>query len=262
MRPEKNREEFAMSDSPSTGDVQAVETGVKEVNFFKPGSPYAKDNMKLIATLVIIWAIAVFGFQFLIMAMQTPTPEPSHEMYTEVWPAMETGKATAEQQKSFAKATLFVLGKNLMVKPPHKETMKQALSATVMGLLPAGQQGEFLAKVAAEDKGGAVKMATAAIGLEDKGFDKIMISLLPTSLVAVPGPGLTPEIKKAVPPVMDLYLIHLRSALTDTTFMGFPFHYWFTAQFLLILFVLLCLVYAKLIDRVLIKHGRMKKEEL
>ncbi len=249
-----------MSDSPK-GDVQAVESGVKEVNFFKPGSAYAKDNMKLIGTLVVIWAVAVFGFQFLIMAMQSPVPEDSHKAYTEVWPAVEAGNATVEQQKTFAKTTLFVLGKNISVKDPHKVTMKAALSGTVLGLLKPAQQAEFVASVAG-DKAKAVELAIGAIGLEDEGFDKIMRGLLPTSLVAVQGGGLTPELKKAVPPVMDLYLVHLRSALTDTTFLGFPFHYWYTAQVLLILFVLLCLVYAKLIDRVLIKHGRMKKEEV
>ena len=188
-------------------------------------------------------------------------PEDSHKAYTEVWPAVEAGNATVEQQQTFAKATLFVLGKNISVKDPHKVTMKAALSGTVLGLLKPAQQAEFVASVAG-DKAKAVELATGALGLSDEGFEKIMRGLLPTSLVAVPGAGLTPELKKAVPPVMDLYLVHLRSALTDTTFLGFPFHYWYTAQFLLILFVLLCLVYAKLIDRVLIKHGRMKKEEL
>lgn len=250
-----------MSDSPATGDVQAVESAPTEVNFFRPATAYSKDNMKLIGTLVVIWAVAVFGFQFLIIAMQGPVPEPSHDAYVKVWPAVEAGKATPDELKTFAKSTLFVLGKNIIVKAPHKVTMKQALSATVLGLLPAAQQAEFVASVAG-DKAKAVELATGAIGLEDKGFDKIMRSLLPTSLVAVPGPAMTAELKKAVPPVMDLYLVHLRSALTDTNFMGFPFHYWYTAQFLLILFVLLCLVYAKLIDRVLIKHGRMKKEEV
>ena len=251
-----------MTDSPGTGDVQGVESGPKFVNFFKPGTPYAKDNMKLISTLVIIWAIAVFGFQILIILMQKPTPEPTHGVYTEVWSQVEAGKASVDQKRDFARVTLAVLGKNIAVKKPHKESLKQALSATVLGLLTPAQQAVFVAGVAGEDKTKAVELAIGAIGLEDKGFDKIMRGLLPTSLVVVPGAELSGEVKTAIPAIMDLYLIHLRSALTDTTFLGFPFHYWFTAQFLLILFVLLCFIYAKAIDRVLIKHGRMKKEEV
>ena len=52
---------------------------------------------------------------------------------------------------------------------------------------------------------------------------------------------------------MDLYLIHNSSPL-NFKFIGFPFHYWYTAQFLLILFVLLCLIYAVIIEKVNKKH--------
>jgi len=250
-----------MTDSPATGDAQEIDSGPKFVNLFKPQTPYAKDNMKLITTLVVIWAVAVFGFQILIYVMQTPTPEANHAVYNGVWSQVEAGEATAEQKRIFAKVTLSVLGKNTAVKAPHKETLKQALSATVLGLLPEGQRGHFLKEIAAEDKAEAVATAIAAIGLDDKGFDLLMRGLLPSSLVSVPEPALSDAVKKEIPGVMDLYLIHNQSALTDFRFLGFPFHYWYTAQGLLILFVLLCFVYAKMIDRVMIKHGRMKKEE-
>ncbi len=250
-----------MTDNPATGDAQEIDSAPTFVNLFLPQTAYAKDNMKLITTLVVIWAVAVFGFQLLILVLQTPTPEANHGIYKGVWSQVEAGKATTEQKKAFAKVTLSVLGKNIAVKAPHKETLKQALSATILGLLPEGQRAGFKVQVAAEDKTKAVETAIGAIGLEDKGFDLLMRGLLPSSMVPVQGTALSDAVKKDIPGVMDLYLVHNQSVLTDFQFLGFPFHYWFTAQGLLILFVLLCFVYAKMIDRVMIKHGRMKKED-
>jgi putative solute:sodium symporter small subunit len=37
--------------------------------------------------------------------------------------------------------------------------------------------------------------------------------------------------------------------LTDATFLGFPFHYWFTGQFLIFWFILLCLIFNLAVDR-------------
>ncbi len=40
-----------------------------------------------------------------------------------------------------------------------------------------------------------------------------------------------------------------KSFLTETQFMGFPFHWWYSAQFLIGLFIFLCYVYCKFIDK-------------
>lgn len=37
--------------------------------------------------------------------------------------------------------------------------------------------------------------------------------------------------------------------LTEATFLGFPFHYWFTGQFLILWFIFLCLVFNLGVDR-------------
>lgn len=39
------------------------------------------------------------------------------------------------------------------------------------------------------------------------------------------------------------------SALTAVTVFGFPFHYWFTSQFLILCFILLCFLFNAFIDR-------------
>ena len=58
-----------------------------------------------------------------------------------------------------------------------------------------------------------------------------------------------------LPDLMKLYMTHNQSVLTDTSFLGFPFHYFYTAVFLLVLFVVLCIVYNKLIEWRLNKQG-------
>jgi putative solute:sodium symporter small subunit len=54
---------------------------------------------------------------------------------------------------------------------------------------------------------------------------------------------------------MGLYLIHNRSVLTDTVFLGFPFHYFYTAVFLLVLFVGLCWLFCIRTDMFHKKYG-------
>ncbi len=232
------------------------------ISFFRPHSPFAKDNFKLTIILVAIWALAVFGFQFLLIALQTPTPEPAYHEYTRVWGDLEAGKATEEQSRTFSRSLLSVLGKNVVVRPEHRAPLGEALSATVLGMLNDADQAAFSASVAGENKSEAVALAIGAIGLEDHGFDKIKRALLPSSLVPVAGTTLSAEVLAKIPEVMDRYLIHNRSALTDFTFMGFPFHYWYTSQFLLILFIVLCFVYSKVITVIMVKHGRIKAPEV
>lgn len=205
------------------------------VNFFKPKSDHARFNMKMIAVMVLIWSVAVFGFQFLLVIMEKPVAEPPLHAFKKVWTQVETGAATEAENQEFARSVLMVLGKNVVVKPPHKALLSDALNTTLRALstTPAAIDAERAAEL---------------IGLRGEGFDILLRDMLPTYVKSVEGAAISAEVKKDLPRVMDLYLIHNRSVLTDTKFLGFPFHYWYTAQFLLILFVLLCLVYAKITD--------------
>lgn len=214
------------------------------VNFFRPPSPHARSNARLIVVLFVIWAVAVFGFQFLLIVFNRPTPEAAYTEYEAVWADVRSGAADAGQRRTFARVCLSVLGKNIALKPDHKTVMQKALTATVAGLLPQSERAGFLAAPDPE-------RARAAIGLGREGLEPVMTALLPHSLVAVEDAALSPDI----PAVMELYLVHNQSALTDFKFIGFPFHYWYTAQFLLLLFVVLCLVYAVAMDKVNKKHG-------
>jgi len=71
---------------------------------------------------------------------------------------------------------------------------------------------------------------------------------------------LTKDNKEKLPAIMSLYLTHNQSVLTDTQFLGFPFHYFYTSVFLLVLFVALCWVYCFIIDRMHSKMGTYDKK--
>jgi len=222
------------------------------VNFFKPRSPHSRADMKLITTLIVIWVIAVFGFQFLLMATSKPTPEPAYSDFDKVWTSIEDGTADIAAQQTFCRSVLSVLGKNIVVKDVDKVILKESLSWSVNQLIPADQ----LSVLGEEAK---TKAIATVIGLKDTGFDKLMADLLTTSMVPAGSSELSEGNKNSLPSVMKLYLIHNRGKMTDTRFLGFPFHYWYTAQFLLILFVMLCLVYAVLIDKINAKHNFTEK---
>ena len=225
-----------------------------EVNFFKPKSDHARANKRLIMTLAVIWAVATFGFQFLLIILSKPTPEKSYTAYQSVWPqVVEDEEISIEAKQTFAKSLLFVLGKNITVKADHKEVLKEALSWTVFSMQDEDGKAAFM-ETPDEDA------AISSIGLASEGFDKIMIDLLPTSLVNVESGVLSVESKQAIPGIMELYLVHNRNVFTDFKFIGFPFHYWYTAQFLLIMFVVLCLIYAVLVDRMNHKFEFVEEE--
>lgn len=222
-----------------------------EVNFFKPLSNHAKANTKLIIILASIWAFAVFGFQFALIALNEPTPEKSYTVFESIWPdVVENETADIEMKKDFAKTLLAVIGKNIAVKDNHKSTLKNTLSWSLMNM--QSDSMKYIFQTEPDEK--TFKYAAETIGLASTGFDKIMIDLLPSSVIKVESEILSDEIKKEIPDIMKLYLVHNQNMFTDFKFLGFPFHYWYTAQFLLILFVVLCFVYAWVIEKTNTKH--------
>lgn len=47
-------------------------------------------------------------------------------------------------------------------------------------------------------------------------------------------------------------------ALTERVLFGFPFHFWFTGQFLIVWFIFLALIFNVFIDRLTEKHRKRK----
>ena len=50
------------------------------------------------------------------------------------------------------------------------------------------------------------------------------------------------------------------SWLTDARFLGFPFHYWFTGQFAILGFLLLCLLFNRRYDQLISREERIDSE--
>jgi len=208
-----------------------------DVNFFKPRSKAAKANTRLISILVVIWAVAVFGFQFLLIGLGKPVEEKTLTDFRVLWPKVQASPAESELQ-SFAKVLLYTLGKNTTVKEDDRDLMREALAVTINLLNPEAQTAD-----AAADK----------IGLGNAGFDPLLKDQLLfhfTNSSMNNYTGLT-----ALPEAMEKYLIHNRSFLTDTTLFGFPLHYFYTAWFLLVLFIVLCLIYARAVDKMNARLG-------
>ena len=222
-----------------------------DLNFFKPSTKHARANRKLILFLATIWLVSVFGFQVLLMVLNKPTPEKAYASFEAIWPSVvERSEGNMEAKKEFARILLSVLGKNIAVTDAHKAQLKEAFSWNLYSMLP-----ESDASILMQEPGNrSIELAVETIGLADSGFDKILTSLLSSSIIKVNNPEFPDESKKEIPGIMELYLVHNQNVFTNFTFLGFPFHYWYTAQFLLILFVALCFIYAKVIDKANKKH--------
>lgn len=48
------------------------------------------------------------------------------------------------------------------------------------------------------------------------------------------------------------------SRLTELTFFGFPFHYWFTGQFLIVWFIFLCILFNVFLDQLTQAYRKRK----
>ncbi len=224
-------------DRPSTNS----ESSDYNVNFFKPKTAHSRANMKMIISMVLVWVLAVFGFQVLLMVFNQPTPEEGYTTFESVWPKVKDGSASVQEKQEFARVCLNVLGKNIVLTDDQKTVLKDSLTQTILGLVSSEQQST----ITGEDTQAAVTLAKDVIGLQVSGFDKLRGDLLSYSMISNP----SEEYSDELPVIMELYLVHNQSFLTDMRFLGFPFHYWYTAQFLLILFVGLCWIYAFQTDR-------------
>lgn len=232
------------------------------ISFFKPTTPQAVANRNLTVWLLLIWFVAIFGFHFLLRAIEKPTPEPAYVSFEQVW---ENAQSTSPQTKSLqelGKSSMSVLGK-VMVAEADKAPLTNALNYSVYELTEDSLRAGLVAKVKEFEtiKSGienisdpnyvAAKKALTAELAPLLGIDKKDVRgvLLPLELSSEAMLSLTEETKASLPAVMGKYLIHNQSFLTDFVFLGFPFHYFYSAVFLLILFVFLCWLYCVRTDK-------------
>ena len=244
-------------------------------SLFTPRNLHGKKNRNVILSMLAIWAVAVFGFQFLLRIVEKPTPEESLLMFESAWPSGTSADLKSVEYKTILNSLVLVRGKNI-VKPVDQKVLSEAISCTFFTLVPdsirtliienitetkslkakliESRDKEYLdLKIAIGEKNKNI----AALGESYSGFktgsleSNILISTLQDKFPD----SLTDESLAGLPGIMKLYLTHNRSFLTDTKFLGFPFHYFYTAEFLLILFVSLCIIYNILIEWRLNKQG-------
>ena len=245
------------------------------ISFFKPTTAFSKANRNIVIVLVIIWAVAIFGFQILLRVMQKPTPEKALITFEHVWDNVSTGNASELEKTEFANSVLAVLGKSILLSAPAKRVvLSNAFSWVVYDLLPAEEKITFkneiamfekqkesitslndVSYIAAKEK--IIKHIAPLLKLEDY---SLKAKLIPLELRSKEMNVLTKDNKEKLPAIMSLYLTHNQSVLTDTQFLGFPFHYFYTSVFLLVLFVALCWVYCFIIDRMHSKMGTYDKK--
>jgi len=232
------------------------------ISFFKPTTPQARANRNLTLWLVLIWFVAIFGFHFLMRAIEKPTPEPAYLAFEQSWTSIQDGTATQTDIQEFGKATLSVLGK-ISIATDDKAVLNNAFSWSVYELTADSLQASLVSKIknfetlkeeieTIDDEAYVSTKTVLSAGLSpilNLSVMDVRSKLLPLELTSENIEGLTSETVSRLPGVMSKYLIHNQSVLTDTVFLGFPFHYFYSAVFLLVLFVFLCWLYCKKTDQ-------------
>jgi len=242
-----------------------LKTSDNEYNFslFKPVSPYSRKNRNLIVTLLIIWFVAIFGFQLLLVLFEKPTPEKTLIAFESTWESVKTGKATEQEKKDFVNSLIAVAGKS-SVKPVNKTVLDNVLTWYVYSMVSDPEKvklseqikelvstREMLVKASDAEytrlQSDLIRIKTTinSIANEKTGIDLTnnKEAILPYNLNAENKEPSADDLE-ALPKIMKLYLTHNQSFLTNTKILGFPFHYFYTAEFLLILFVSMCLFYS------------------
>jgi uncharacterized membrane protein len=245
-------------------------------NLFRPRNRHGQKNRNIILSMLAVWFVAVFGFQILLKVLEKPVPEDSLKDFESAWPALKAGSASGAEARACLRSLLLVRGKTTGT-PADQKVLDRAISSLAMSLVP-----DSSARAAVSGSAGDLKSMKAALqNLKDNDYLKMkesiagkgkMLSdrmgqftgiesgtiessiLVSTLLPDFPG-SLSGEEFAGLDGIMKLYLTHNRSVLTDTKVLGFPFHYFYTAFFLLVLFVFLCILYNLRLEMHMKKEG-------
>jgi len=222
----------------------------------------------MILQLISIWVVAIFGFQVLLKIIEKPTPEPVYSLYEQSWPAIRSGDFTSKDLQALSQVSLSILGK-VAIQPGHRQALDNAVSWAAWNLAQGDLRLELEQRVSqfrntaseithigeVEYLQEKEALYPLLAGLFDLNPRDVRVKIAPLEIHTELMPVFGEENQLLVAEAMDLYLIHMRSVLTDTPFLGFPFHYFYTAVFLLILFVGLCWIYCRRTDMFNKKYG-------
>lgn len=210
----------------------------------------------MIIQLVTVWAIAIFGFQILLKIIEKPVPEAAYTVYKQYWDGVTAGEMDTKAMQEVGKSALSVLGK-VAITPEYRLALDNAVSWMAYNIADSSQKAGLVTLVGDFEKlSSETEVITDNVYVQKKNeVIPVLSSLFDIAANDVRGRIAPLEVKTSLmesfdkenvlkfEEAMDLYLIHNRSVLTDTRFLGFPFHYFYTAVFLLILFVGLCWLY-------------------
>lgn len=236
------------------------------ISFFKPTTDSARRNRNMVVQLILIWVVAIFGFQITLKIIEKPVPEPAYTLFESSWEGIESGNPTLTDLQGAGQAALSVLGK-IAIDPGHRELLDNAVSW--MAYQISEQKDELKSAVAAfEEIAASSTVITDETYVAEKNeLIPVLAGLFNLNPLDVRAKIAPLEVKSSLMESFDdssrdqmvetmgLYLIHNRSVLTDAKFLGFPFHYFYTAVFLLILFVGLCWLYCVRTDMFHKKYG-------
>lgn len=244
-------------------------------SIFSPRNLHGRKNRNVIFTMLAIWALAVFGFQTLLRVIEKPVPEKALTIFESEWSHVTGGSGDQADYQALLGSLLLARGK-ITVAAADQQLLSSAISNVTFTLVPDSVKPLLSEKVSElevmhsdiatlkgqpyldlkfriQDAGATViTMLEPYTGF---GTTSLEASILAASLQGNYPGSLTDSSFDRLPALMKLYMTHNQSVLTDTRFLGFPFHYFYTAVFLLVLFVVLCIVYNKLIEWRLKKQG-------
>lgn len=241
------------------------------ISFFKPTTLQAKTNRNLIVKLFISWAVAIFGFQILLRVIEKPVAEDALMTFSSAWANIESGSTNDADYQAIAQSMIQVMGK-ITIKPDDYDALKDGTGWALSKVYPEDDLSDLQQDVQhlnllkeqitslqdeeyLETKELIISKAAPALGI---GEGTLLAQLLAIGLnndLQL----LTEENRKKIPDIMSLYLTHNRSVLTDTVFLGFPFHYFYTAVLLLVLFIGLCWIYCYRTDKLHAKLNFLEK---
>jgi len=226
------------------------------ISFFKPTTDSARRNRNMVVQLVLIWAVAIFGFQIVLKIIEKPTPQPAWEIYNAHSDELQAGSTDPSVLTPVSRSALSVLGK-VAIDPAYRIALDNMISWSAYHIADSAQKIVLLEKLLAFEM-----IAAISDDPTDEDYTAAKNELIPLlqEIYELPPSDVRAKIaaveinssmmdsfsgvnRSLFREAMDLYLIHNRSVLTDTVFLGFPFHYFYTAVFLLILFVGLCWLY-------------------
>jgi len=237
-------------------------------SFFKPTTESARHNRNMVVQFVLIWAVAIFGFQILLKVFEERVPEPAYDVYKSYWPMVESGEMNSDALKYISQSALSVLGK-VAIDPVHREVLDNFVSWAAINIAEGDLESEMLLKL--------TRFESLAASTEDITSDEYVAAKKELIPVLQEVFGLASnDVRGRIAPLeihsslmekfdesqyvlfmeaMDFYLIHNSSFLTTGRFLGFPFHYFYTAVLLLILFVAICWLYCVRTDMFNKRYG-------